>query len=185
MKSFELVGLAATITLMACGPSGPPLSKQGAATAVYESSLTGGGLDGLTNGVHVSGSCSNAGSATVVGIHQGVSLTDGVSVIQTVDISLSNCTDDGKTYRDGQISVGQQVSASQTTTSVRQYLKGTMTVSGAVSDHLDYELTEAVGVTTGGATSVSIVLDGHIQSSTQNFVFSNETLSITPGDFQH
>jgi hypothetical protein len=173
------------LVLAGCGASGPPVSREGAATAVYDSSRTGSSQQGLASGAQLTANCTKAGSATVVGVQQQIGLGSSTNITQKVEVELRGCSNDGETFRDGKISVSQLVQVGSSTAQIHQQIEGAMTLSGAVSDKLDFALTQSVDVNSTSGASVSVVLDGHIKSTTEDFVFIKETLSITPGDIQH
>ncbi|MCI0572519.1 MAG: hypothetical protein L0Y66_17330 [Myxococcaceae bacterium] len=101
------------------------------------------------------------------------------------DLVYAGCSHDGKTFRDGTMTVQKKVVATTNPVSVKAELtvKGQVNYSGEVDDFLKVDVVQTVSVDALTRTSgkVTVTLDGTIENSTGTYVYANETIELTAG----
>jgi len=196
MKHGTRLALAAAVsfTLAACAP-GARLGggKEGAAEALFQASspataARGAALRALKSGaskVDIKVSGQKSGTATLEWDTLGtlfVGIPDGAAVFK---VRYDNFSDDGKVFYNGSISLAVSFDFNETDDSasgnINIRFKGKLDMSGEISDFLDADVTQTLAfsaVAKSGA-SVSVVLDGHIQTASEKHTYSKETVSFT------
>lgn len=192
MKNGIRLALVAAFTLAvtSCAP-GARLGggKEGAAEALFQASSPATGARGAALQAFKSGAFT--GSIKVDGRKSG-SATLSADVIASVkqgevaySVKYDNFSDDGKVFYNGTLTVGVgfkfDVSDDAASGDVQISFKGRLKMSGEIDDFLEADITETLAFSAIAASgaSVSIVLDGTIQTATETHTYANETLSFT------
>ena len=195
MKHGIRLALAAAVslTLASCAP-GARLGggKEGAAEALFQASspataARGAALRALKSGavnadIKVTGQKGGTATLAVDVLGNIGSLPSGAVAFK---VKYDNFSDDGKVFYNGTINlaVGFDFDATDDSASgnVEMKFKGKLEMSGEISDFLDADITETVAfsVMAKSGASVSVVLDGSIQTATEKHTYSKETVSFT------
>ena len=195
MKHGIRLALAAAVslTLASCAP-GARLGggKEGAAEALFQASspataARGAALRALKSGavnadIKVTGQKSGTATLAVDVLGNIGSLPSGAVAFK---VKYDNFSDDGKVFYNGtsNLAVGFDFDATDDSASgnVEMKFKGKLEMSGEISDFLDADITETVAfsVMAKSGASVSVVLDGSIQTATEKHTYSKETVSFT------
>lgn len=205
MKNFVRMSVlaAAAVALSACGSSGAKLKdKQAAAQAMYQATEGSGqssgqsvvrGLVNRARALHaqavasgaatvdtdleITADCAHGGSATLK-FNTDSSYATDTSVSIAYDISYDNCNEDGKNEIDGDMTMGIYLAADSSSFEAKFGLKGKIDIDGEISDSLDANITESVGIN-GTSGQVSLKIDGSIKTSDQSYTYSNETFTFS------
>lgn len=201
MKNFVRMSVlaAAAVALSACGGSGAKLKdKQEAAKAMYQategSGKSGQGvIHGLVNrakalraqalasgatsvDASVTADCAHGGSATLKVDTDGTYSTD-TSVTLAFDISYDSCNEDGKNTIDGDMTMGIYLAADSSSFEAKFGMKGKIDIDGEISDSLDANITESVGVN-GTSNQVTVMIDGTIKTDGQTYTYTKESITF-------
>lgn len=181
---------ALTMGLMACG-RGAKLGggSQGAAQAAYEAGSAANEAGGLAAaalaagqvniGLTVSADCPKGGKVhltyTITGDEQAGELS--------YDVKYDNCSVNGKTRYGGNMKMTLGGTGDGTNGVLAFKLKGKVTLSGAIDDFVDADVTQTITISGAGtdSASVGIVLTGTISTSTETYTYNNTTITFTAG----
>jgi spore coat protein U-like protein len=186
---------AVTSALVACG-GGAKLGggKQGAAKALFSASQPAG-KSTSAQGLNVSGldlralasAAKAAGSVTVSCLKEGslkMELDVSSGAPQTgsfsYKVSYDGCSQDGANTYDGSLTMTMTVTGTANSAELAIHMKGKIEISGDIEDFLDADVTQTTSITLTSATSgtVSVRLDGTIETSGHRYVYDNETISF-------
>ncbi|XXF76466.1 hypothetical protein P2318_25925 [Myxococcaceae bacterium GXIMD 01537] len=182
---------AAAVSLAACG-GGAKLGggKEGAAQALYQTSKSSekkgaSRLKDLASGAvaEVSVDCTHGGSATFkADTDNTFSNNSKVSISFKVD--YNSCNEDGKNEIDGEMAMGFLIDisgdGSDITADMNLALKGDIDISGEISDSLKTDIVETVKIDSN-AVNITMKLNGYIETSTEKYTYSNETITFKDG----
>ncbi|HEX8701047.1 MAG TPA: hypothetical protein VF815_19540 [Myxococcaceae bacterium] len=188
----------AAAALVACGGDeeqqvGAKLGggKQGAAQALFEASqpASQGGQGGLLQalvsgaagvGTEVTVNCAKKGSVKLK-----LDLTSGNDTSGSLkyELEYNACNEDGANQFDGKLAMELKFAATETSAALELKLKGRIAISGEIEDYLDADVTETIDVMATGkdSGSVTVKLNGTIATSTESYVYNNESITITVG----
>lgn len=191
MKSLIQMTVIAALaaTLAACG-GGAKLKpgKENAAAALFMASQglgqTGSPIDlagqGAAPSLDVTVSCPRGGKLTFHLVVDGTSTSGGVQF----ELRYDGCNTNGRTSMTGALTTTFTTVVNGSSVSTALQLKGRVNFSGDISDFIDVNITETMDVTELSASqgvSVSLVLNGSIQTSSATYTYTNETINITAG----
>jgi hypothetical protein len=182
---------AASAALVACG-GGAKLGggKEGAAKAAFEASQPaakggqGSLLQALASGqtninAEVKVDCANGGKAELK-----VDLTGGSQAgTLKYEVKYDSCNEDGVNEFNGSMKMELSIVGTGTSADIALKLKGKIEISGDIDDFIDMDVTETISLTATGANSgtVTVKLNGTINTSEGNYVYNNESITITAG----
>jgi hypothetical protein len=194
---------AFTAALAACG-GGAKLGggKSGAAQAVFQASqpvgqqgtsaqaLLGKALANGQNTLDTTVTCEHGGKAT---LKVDTSYTGGGDVENLTfayDVTYAACNVDGKNEYNGSMKTVMTLDADftngGTTAEIVYKLNGKLTLEGEVSDFVEAKnLTMTMSLSANSANdgaSVGMTLNGSIATSTESYVYTNESITITTGE---
>lgn len=185
---------AMTLGLVACGGAKLGGGEEGAAQAAFQASQpagrgskTGQALveQALASGaasITITADCARSGTASLTLDATGGSL-DGLI---NYSITYDACSEDGKSEYNGTMktSLGISIDPKYTSGAFIIAMKGRLTIEGEISDFIDADVTMKMdfAATSAHTGSVSLVLDGTIQTSEGNYVYDNKTVTITAGE---
>jgi hypothetical protein len=187
MKTMKTLMLACSVVLLAACGGGAKLGggKEGAAQALYgpseatasalqsQRSPLGAGINVDTT-VDVKGKTS--GTAKVKLTLSAEKPFDGTAEAQ---VTYDQFNQDGKNTYNGSLTFKLTTSAGAGTLTLTQSIKGKVTLSGEVSDFLDVDVTQTLsGTATPTSGKITVVLNGTIETSTEKYVYNNETITF-------
>lgn len=192
MKNGIRLALVAAFTLAvtACAP-GARLGggKEGAAEALFQASSPATGARGAALQAIRSGAFT--GSIKVDGRKSGTATltADVLASVKQGEVAYAvkydNYSDDGKVFYNGTLTMGVgfkfDVSDDAASGDVQISFKGRVRMSGEIDDFLEADVTETLSFSAIAASgaSVTLKLDGTIQTATETHTYANETLSFT------
>lgn len=168
---------AALLGLAACGGPGVKLGggKTGAAQALQAASApTKAGVNKSASPIDVTGAvdyqCPHGGSARLENFKLSVNgNAEGGVVSQSFTVNYVKCglakSEAGIALYDGSFEVAQRIEGSASGGTVEQSFKGRVTLSGAFDDFLEADVKQRVAVSSLGAGTVSVRLEGSLKTS--------------------
>ncbi len=143
-------------------------------------------VDWLNAPVTTSAACPGGGTATTSNLTQTVIIGPPTGVHQSLDLQLTNCSQDGNAALSGTVHVAQDVVMNTGSTDVAQTLTGRVDISGDIADFVDMNITQNVSLSEMTATTgqVNIVFDGTVTNSSGTYTFTQEALDINVASLQ-
>ncbi len=184
-RTAAVACLAVCLSLLACGaPDGAKLGggKEGAATAVFTAAqaplVEDGFLDELTRGAQPAGftrACSHGGSVTVA--------ADAAASAPSFTAVFRKCSFDFRTQWEGSTRLTLLVEKVGTGWAASVAFTGKLTMTGEISDTLEFDVTHTASVKSLRTEneSVTLTVRGFAQTTTARYQFANEPLTLTPG----
>ncbi len=188
---------AATAALVACGGSGAKLGggKEGAAQAMFEATQPAANsgknqqdllarlASAATGEIEVSVDCAQGGS---VKLKLDVTSIGGQSGAIKYDLSYDSCSEDGVNEYDGtltmELKIGFDINGGTASGKMTMKLKGKLDLKGDIDDFLDADITQTIELTaTEASGQVTVQLDGYIKTSSGNYTYAKESITITAG----
>lgn len=194
-RSIRLMVVSAmSLGLAACGGAKLGGGKEGAAQAAFQASQSAGRghtttgqalieralASNLTLGISLTSKCAKSGTASLT-FDTSSSAQDGAIHYA---VSYDDCSEDGVNEYNGTLKTGMGFDLDPKSLGFYITQKGELSIDGDVSDSLDINLkmTMEVSSTSAHAGSVKLVLDGYVETSSERYVYVNESLSIVAGE---